>query len=217
MDCASTGGRAHLPAGGRARGASGGHVLDGRDAGVVSPRPCWLRPLPAGEDASLLATWLAAALDGPDGLLARAIATGSPAAQVRASSVAVVGEPRSPALAVRIVATGGALDAAVAQARAMLDRIRQGGLDDSDRARAASAMSRATLASSLDPRMRAVALWRDQGAGPEPSLDALRAFAASTLRDDLLIVVAARPARLDASGRQFPGREPRTKTQDQVH
>jgi hypothetical protein len=188
------------------------------DVSPGSPSEALLaEPIPAGEDASLLATWLAAALDGPDGLLARAIGTAAPSGPVRTSSVSVVGEPRSPALAVRIVASEPTLDAAVAKVRALFDRLRQGGLDESDRARAASAMGRAAVASSLDPRTRTIALWRGPSPGSEPSLDALRAFAATTLREDSLLLVAARPARLDASGRPFPGREPRTKNQGQVH
>lgn len=156
-------------------------------------------PIPTGEDARTQATWLAAALDGPDGLLSRALDAG-PAA-MRTWSASVVGEPRSPALVVRMAGPDASLDGAVAQVRALLERLRQGGLADADRTRAASSVARAALAWSLDPRARTIRLWRGASPSPDPSLDALRAFAAATLRDEALVVVAARPPRLDAQGR----------------
>ncbi|HEY8042072.1 MAG TPA: hypothetical protein VIF15_19850 [Polyangiaceae bacterium] len=178
-------------------------------------------PLPPDDDAARsAATWLAAVLDGGDGLLARALGPTHPdaadAALARAWSAAVVGAPRSPALVLRIVADDASLDGAVAQTRALLDRLRQGALREDDRARAASSLARASLAVSLDPRARTIELWRGDPASPAPSLDALRAFAASMLRDDALVIVAARPPRLDPAGRPFPGRETRAKNREQV-
>ena len=172
--------------------------------------------LPAGDDAArTAAAWIAAALDGPDGLLAHALggAQGDPpeGALARAWSAGVLGAPRSPALGVRVVAPDGSLDRAVAQTRALLDRVRQGALRDDDRARAASAMARAALAAALDPRARTVDLWRGEAPSPAPSLEALRAFAATTLRDDTLVIAAARPPRVDAAGRPFTGPGPKPK------
>ncbi len=167
-------------------------------------------PLPFADDgARAAATWLAAALDGPDGLLAQALGGGgSPdAALAHGWSAAVIGAPRSPALVIRLVATDASLDGAVAQTRALLDRVRQGAIHDADRARAAASLGRDALTLSMDPRMRALALWRGEFPTPSPSLDALHAFAAAVLHDDALVIVAARPSRLDSSGRPFSSRE----------
>jgi hypothetical protein len=156
-------------------------------------------PLPPGdEDARVAATWIAAALGGSDGLLARALGAPSGAATpplASASSAAVVGAPRAPVLAIRVAAEDAALDAAVAQVRALLDRLRQGAMREEDRARAAQSLARTALAASLDPRSRTIDLWRGAARSPAPSLDALRAFAASTLHDEALVIVAARVPR----------------------
>jgi hypothetical protein len=149
------------------------------------------------------ATWTAAALDGPGGLLARAVGAPAPgdlpgAALARGWSAAVLGGPRAPALVVRLVAPDTTLDAAVAQARALLGRLQQGALREDDRARATAALARDAMAASLDPRARLIELWRGKSAlGAAPSLEALRAFASSSLHDDALIVVALRPPRFD--------------------
>jgi hypothetical protein len=165
-------------------------------------------PLPTGEAAQGTAAWLVGALDGPDGLVARALGAGGSTPLARSSNAELVGEPRSAAMVIRVEAAEGSLDAAVAQIRALLDRVRQGALREEDRARAGEALSRAALAASLDPRSRVVALWRGAAATPPaPTLDALRAFAASSLREDGLVIVAARPPRLDADGHPFTARE----------
>jgi hypothetical protein len=133
---------------------------------------------------------IAAMLDGESGLLARALGGGL----ARAWSAKVIGPSRAPALVVRIATAQGALDAAVAQTRALLDRLRQGALAEADRARAMEGQKKAELLSSLEPRTRVIQTWT--GAPPSsepPTLESLRAFAASTLRDDALIIVAARP------------------------
>jgi hypothetical protein len=181
-------------------------------------------PLAAGNPAERsAATWLAAILDGSDGLLAHALSGKSDAhdggasegALARASSASVLGAPRSPALVIRLVAPDASLDGAVAQTRALLDRLRQGALREEDRARAAASLGRDALAASLDPRARTVDLWRGTAPSPAPPLEALRAFAASTLRDDALVIVAARPPRSDAAGRPFTARAPKVKNREQ--
>jgi hypothetical protein len=167
-------------------------------------------PIPSADDgARTAATWLAAALDGAGGLLAQALDGGAApeSALAQSWSAAVVGAPRSPALTVRLTATDASLDAAVAETRNLLDRLRQGALREADRSRAASSLARDALALSLDPRARTVDLWRGETTMPAPSLDALRAFASASLHDDALVIVAARPARLDPSGRPFSARE----------
>lgn len=162
--------------------------------------------------ARTAATWLAAALDGPDGLLARAL--GGPSgdgAHALAStwSVAVLGAPRTPALVLRLVSDDASLDAAVAQTRALLDRLRQGALRDEDVTRATRVVARAQLSAALDPRLRTIALWRKEATPQAPTLDALRTFAAATLRDDALVIVAARPPHLPV--RPAAGHDGRTK------
>ena len=165
-------------------------------------------PLPVGDEATLVAaTWVAAALEGPGGLLARAV--GGPiqgdlpgAALARDWSAAVLGAPRSPALVLRLVASDGSLDAAVAQTRALLDRLQKGALREEDRMRSEAAIARSAMAASLDPRARTIELWRAEAssvpnASRAPTLDALRAFASAQLRDDALVIVAARPAHGD--------------------
>src|SRR6185295_10449290 len=91
------------------------------------------------------------------------------------------------------------LDAAVAQVRALLDRMRQGALTDADRARAATALAARDLAESLDPARRLAALWSAPAQAPAaatgPTLDALRAYAATALKDDALVIVAVRAPR----------------------
>ncbi|WP_394849370.1 hypothetical protein LZC95_18230 [Pendulispora brunnea] len=157
----------------------------------------WLAlPLPRGDEKSVqLARFFALALDGEDGLLARAL--GGPGL-ARSWSATVVGPARGSALVVRIASADGALDGAVAQTRALLDRLRQRGLDEADRQRAAAARARAEQRALLEPHGRLLALFRDaptHDRDAPPPLDALRSFAATTLRDDALVIAAARPPR----------------------
>ncbi len=169
---------------------------------ATSARPsalpeAWLAyPLPPGDAATRdAAAIVAAALDGQGALLERALGGATPLAQ--SWQARVVGWPRSPALAVRVVATDASLDGAVLQARALLDRIRTGGLPAADHERATTAAMRASLATALDPRARVVATFRGE---PLPGAekvtgDQIRAFAARHLVEDGMIVVAARPPR----------------------
>jgi len=157
--------------------------------------------LPPGDAAAEnAAQWIAATLDGSDGLLAHALGGGL----ARSWSARVVGGSHAAALVVRVDSAAGALDAAVAQVRALFDRLRQGSLAASDLAHATGLLAERDLAGSLDPSRRVLALWRGAAlpaptapAAP-PTLDALRAFASTTLRDDALIIVAVRPPRAPA-------------------
>ncbi len=175
-------------------------------------------PVAAGDDeTSTAAVWVAAALDGPDGLLAHALAgsgDGPQAPLARRWSATVLGLPRAPTLVVRVEAADPSLDAAVAQTRALLDRVRQGAIDEADRNRVVVTFTRARAIGDLDPRARAIALWRGKTASPGPSLEKIRAFAAATIRDDALVIVAARAPRTDPRGPLSPGRETRTKSRD---
>ncbi len=146
-----------------------------------------------------LATWLAATLDGPDGLLERSLGAardGRPDAPLaRAWSAGVIGPAQAPALVIRLVTADGSLDRAVAQVRALLDRVRQGALRDTDRARAEAYLTRSRLAAGLDPRERLVELWHGRTPPQDPSLEDLRLFASASVRDEDLVIVAARPPR----------------------
>jgi hypothetical protein len=146
-------------------------------------------PLPAGDaDARAAASWLATALDGEGGLMARAL-TGL----ARSWSARVLGPPRASALVMRVATAHGALDAAVAQLRALVDRLRQGALSEADRARAAQIRDRDALDASLDPKSRLAALWRGEPTPAAPALDAMRSLCANVMKDDGLVIVATRP------------------------
>jgi len=167
-----------------------------RPAGGPSEALLAVPLVPGDRDMRGAATWLAAALQGPDGLLARALGPGGDGAGPSLASAwnaGVVGAPYAPALVVRIVGSDATLDEAVAQTRVLLDRLRQGAISEGDRARAAAWMARTNLAASLDPRARTVELWRGEPAPMAPSLQVLHAFASATLRDEGLVIVAARP------------------------
>ncbi len=179
-------------------------------------------PLPSGDPgAATAAAWLAAVLDGADGSLARALnADGAdrhgPAAGPLAEtwSASVLPSPQAPALVIRLTAADALLDAAVAQARALLDRLRQGAIREDDRARAGNRIVRAALEASLQPRARTISLWRGESPTSPPSLQALRTFAASALHDDALVIVAARPPRVDPAVHAQPSREPKFKSRE---
>jgi hypothetical protein len=154
-------------------------------------------PLPPGDAPSrTAATWIGAMLDGADGLLAHSLgADTAGGALAQQWSAVVLGAPQTSALVIRLVAPDATIDAAVAQVRGLLDRLRRGALRDEDRAKAAGAIARARLAASLDPRERVVDLWRGEAPTAAPSLDDLRAFAGAMLRDEALVIVASRPPR----------------------
>jgi hypothetical protein len=153
-------------------------------------------PVPREPSSHAAAEWLAATLDGADGLLAHALGAGTDArALATAWSAGVAGGELAPALVLRVVADDAQLDPAVAQVRGLLDRLRQGALRDEDLARATRVLEGARRAASMDPRARTIALWRGSTSAPPPTLDALRGFATATLHDDGLVVVAARPPR----------------------
>ena len=107
----------------------------------------------------------------------------------------MLGAPQASSLVVRVVGPDASIDGAVAQVRALLDRLRRGALREEDRTKAAAAIARARLAASLDPRERVVALWRGETPGTVPSLEELRALAASVLHDEGFVIVASRPPR----------------------
>lgn len=149
------------------------------------------------DDASsrALAAWWVSILEGSDGLLASALGSTGLA---RSWDVRLAGPDRDSAFVVRIVSSDAALDSAVAQTRALFDRIRGGALTADEIARAAQRKSHDELASALDPRARLVATWRGTSTkSATPTLDALRTFAGSFFHDDAWVILAARPPRLE--------------------
>jgi len=144
--------------------------------------------LPVDRRSLAEADVLAAHLE--DAALPRALGDGL----ARTFSARVLGAPRAPALVIHVEAPASALDAAVAQVRVLLDRLRRGSFEDADRTRALARVLRDRRDERLDPRGRAIAAFRGEGDDPAaPTLDALRAFAGATLHDEALVIVAARP------------------------
>ncbi len=144
-----------------------------------------LVPPPMESEASAIAS----ALDGDGGLLDAALGDGL----TRERSAHVLGVPGSRAIVVHLDAPATALDAAVAQTRALFDRLRQGALRAEDIARVEKRDAAARDEAMRDPRARVIALFRDDKPTKTPTLDAVRAAAAAILRDDALVIVAARP------------------------
>jgi hypothetical protein len=163
-----------------------------------SSSEAWLAfPLPPGDGATrACAALVAAALAARGGLLERALGAGL----ARSWGSRVLGSTRAPALVVRVGSTQGSLDAAVAETRVLVDRLRREGLAPPDRTLALSERRDAWLEKALDPKARLVALWRGDGEpegaeNPPPSADELRAFAAQWLHDEGMILVVSRPPR----------------------
>ncbi|MBX3205534.1 MAG: hypothetical protein KF764_10735 [Labilithrix sp.] len=160
-------------------------------------------PFPPGDEAAHGAAMLVAAAlsEGDDALLDTALGGAAPLA--REASARVLGWPRAPALVVRIVAAQASLDAAVMQARALIDRLHQGGLPASDFERAKAARAKTALATALDPRSRVVATWRGEPVTATTptrvTLEDVRAFGQKHLVEESMVVVAARPPRPPAT------------------
>ena len=135
-----------------------------------------------------LAAITAAALEGPGGLLASALALAGATATAR-----IAGGSRAPTLIVDVRAPSENLAAAVSDVKALLVRLPTAA-SDADLARAASIVDRRERDAARDPRRRLVDLW--SGRGPvtaPPSLSGWRAFLAAALREPALIVVEAKP------------------------
>jgi hypothetical protein len=161
---------------------------DASQALVALPAP------PPGTPERPLAELAVAALSGADGWLARALATAMPGASIEPR---LVGGARAAALVIDIRAPEGGLESAVAQTRGVLARMRQGALTAADLDRALAVRRKAELEASLDPRRRLVELWKASSVAPPaaPSLETWKAWAASALAEDRVVVVLGRPKR----------------------
>jgi hypothetical protein len=194
--------RACRPSSAAAAPRPGTYAVDARPG--APPEAYLAFPITAGDEKTRAAALVAAAaLDGDGGMLEKSVGG---AGLARSWSARVVGWPRAPALVVRIVSTQAALDGAVMQARALVDRIKKGGLSSAEHERASAAVARDAIASALDPRARVVSTWRGEAiaSAKEPlargrsSLEEVKAFATKYLAEDSMVVVASRPARVKA-------------------
>jgi hypothetical protein len=166
----------------------------------ASPAALWQGLLglpvpPHGSAEGALGELTLAGLSGPEGWLGRAMAASSLAASAQAR---LVGGARAAALVIDVRAPEATLDAAVAQVRALFQRLRQGAIGPADFERSQALRERWELEASLDPRRRLLNLWRDPRPAPAPfplSLEGWRAWAANTLSDEKLVVVIAKPKR----------------------
>jgi hypothetical protein len=166
----------------------------------ASPSPVWQALLgfpvpPQGTAEGAMGELTLAGLSGSDGWLVRATSASTLAATAQAR---LVGGSRAAALVIDVRAPEATLDAAVAQVRALLQRLQQGAIGAADFTRSQALRERWELEASLDPRRRLIRLWRDPrppAPAPPLSLEGWRAWAANTLTDEKLVVVVAKPKR----------------------
>jgi len=180
----------------------GGQMACAPHAPVPAAKPGTYAAVPAGDATAWIAlpiqsasrdaaAIVAGALDGSDGLLARALSSGL----AYEWSAKVIGPTDASALVVHIGASPQTLDAAVAQVRGLFERLRQGAFSEDDRTRAGARVAADRLDAALQPRERLVHLWRgDVAAAPLPPLAALREFLSRELHDGGLVIVPTRPS-----------------------
>jgi hypothetical protein len=160
-------------------------------------------PVPAEGTATHLyveLTW--AALGGEGGWLDKALGSLGASAEAR-----LWGGTRAAALVVEVRAAEANLDPAVAQVRALLQRLAQGAITQADLSRAAAHRQKWHRDAQLDPRRRLAELWREPPEGSKPSaptlpiepsaawLEPWRAWVASNLQDERLVIVVGKPKR----------------------
>lgn len=144
--------------------------------------------MPVEESQREAVVLLAAALDGPNGLLAGALGNGL-ATSWEARFVRGVGRH---ALVVVATAPDANVDALVSHLRALLDRVKTG-MDAADLARAEKERDRARMVRRLDPRARLVDLFSGEAAAVATiDLTQLRAVAGKVLDEDKTQLVVAR-------------------------
>jgi hypothetical protein len=141
-------------------------------------------PLP-GPNWRDLADLTAAALDGPNGLLAAGTADA-------AFTARVAGGSRAPMLVVDVRAPSDALPAAVAEARTVLLRL-PSSVGEAEWGRAVPAWERREQVARADPRRRVADLWAGRAAAARPNLASWKAYLTATMREVALLVVEARP------------------------
>jgi hypothetical protein len=148
------------------------------EATIAVPLP----PSPTGPGRE--ARVVSLALNAQGGLLDRALAGLAASARAR-----VLGGSRASALVIELRADPERLDAAVAQLRALLERLGSAGLPAAESARAVRELEQFERESAYDPRGRIVRLW--QGERPSPEL-AVDRFVQSAFRPERMVVAVAR-------------------------
>lgn len=142
-------------------------------------------PLPA--ECAPASPWLGALLRGDASSLSRALV-----GVARSSDAHVVDAPTGPFLVIHLDAPASALDAAVAQTRALLARLHDGAITNVDLAAAQRTLDRELATATLDPRVRVTRAWRGEPSKPAPTLEVVQSCARGALRDEALVIVAAR-------------------------
>jgi hypothetical protein len=136
--------------------------------------------------AALGATLALLAPEG--GVLARALG----GLGARGEAFLLGSEPR-PQLAVELRGSDEALEGAVAQVRALFDRLRRGAVGPGDLARVRGLLREAWLAARSSPRRRLTDAWRGRAEAPVvPPLEAWRAWLASGFFDERAAVVVVK-------------------------
>lgn len=136
--------------------------------------------------AALRATLM---LLGPEGgLLGRALS----GVGARGEAFLIGAQPR-PLLAIELRGGEDALEGAVAQVRALFERLRQGALGAADLERVRGPLGAAWLEARSSPRRRLVDLWRGGGdERPEPTLEGWRQWLSAGFFDDRAAVVVVK-------------------------
>lgn len=160
----------------------------------TAPRAFVAVPLSASGAGEALAAATVAMLSGEGGLLARALSSFSTHADAY-----LLGQGQSAALIIELRGTEAELEPSAAQVKALLSRLAQGAASEQDAARATAEIAASELAARLDPRRRAIDLWRGRAEHRQPpTLPQLRAYHAAELRDEQVIVALAKaPSFID--------------------
>lgn len=143
-------------------------------------------PLPAGPPPEAL--WTEHLLNRPSGWLDRALRAPGLAGAARAR---VRGGPHAAALIIEIGSFDDQIAPAVAQVRALLDRLSRGAARADDLEIAQRELGRARQAEELDPRRRIVDLWRGRTQGT-PDLQSLRRFQRALAPSEHVVVIVKR-------------------------
>ena len=136
----------------------------------------------------------AAALGGPDGILAEAVGTDRLASSWSAH---FTGGKRAAALLIELSSPAGKAEAAQRRLREVLERLRTTGPSAHESERALAAFVRSSAPSRLDPKVRLGELWTSDGtprATDAPSVERWKAWLRATLGESSLIIVAAAPS-----------------------
>jgi hypothetical protein len=181
---------AQCPPAVRSRPIAGTYRLESRDAPGASAVIALTLPS-ISPAASNEARWTEFLLNRTGGWLEQALLSPGLVSSVRAR---VLGGTEAAALVIEIRGVEDQVDQAVAQVRGLLARLRAGAATAADAARAEEYFARFTEQQELDPRQRAVALWRGNERGAAPSLQGLRRLHLSFLDPEREVIVITRPA-----------------------